>query len=156
MVVFPCRVSNCCYDSRVEKTNREAYLLTNTLQHTRSSCVGPWQGRRSWVTNAERWYLLFSILHAAGPTDVSPAKIISTPDLSQAGQECVTGTAWINILTHGSHFSTHTGTQVHTALVAHHQRRGGEKQKEKINKNVRISPHAESHADRFQRAAAPT
>lgn len=53
--------------------------------------------------------------HRAGLTDISRAKIISLPDLSQAGQECVTGTAWINILTHGSHSNTqtHRGTQVH-------------------------------------------
>lgn len=51
-----------------------------------------------------------------GLTDISTAKFISLPDLSQAGQECVTGTACINILTHGSHFSTQAHMNTHTGV----------------------------------------
>lgn len=68
--------------------------------------------------------------HTAGMTDISTAKIISLPDLSQAGQECVIGTACISILTHGSHSSTqahvntHRHMQVYTTLASHRYHRG--------------------------------
>ncbi len=102
-----------------EQKNREACLLTNTLQHTRLSWIVLWQGWCSgWQMSRSDTFSSPSA-HTAGLTDISTAKIISLPDLSQAGQECVTGTACINILTHGSHSSTQAHMNTHRHTGAH-------------------------------------
>lgn len=135
---LPCSQSVCgtrlllWWQSR--KTGKPVWWLTCSCKST---------GKDDDAVNDKCWDVVPSLRcpHTAGQTDISTAKIISLPDLSQAGQECVIGTACISMHNNTRLSLQHAGTHGHTHrhTGAHRYHRSISVEKDTDNKDIRIS-----------------